>query len=571
MADLGHKLTDKELEALEKKIAKVYASASKDLKAKADEYFAKFKIRDEDMRQQLENGKITKEYYQQWRMTQMGRGERVKALEKECAKRVTEANKVAAAYINDTTPQVYSLNHNYAAYTIESVAGDVGFTMWDESTVRNLMTQGDEKILPKASINVPKDEIWNRKKIANEITAGILQGESIGKIANRFISVTNTNRTSAVRNARTAVTNAQNSGRQSSYEQASDMGIEVVKEWVSTLDDRTRESHRDMDGIRVPYDQKFPNGLMYPADYSGDASEVYNCRCTMVVVLPQFTGQKTRVTYREWEQGKTMADFAPKTFVQDNYSDIVRPVRPKSSDFDNRDDYAKARAEYKVKRAEYDEKLERVTTEYLDKVFPMLPEEAKEWAKANDVKLGENWQLIDPKVLRVLCERQEKLFADFPQVKEFYNALGTRFEITYKMDRSYDAEATGGINMGYAAANAHDFFKGAFEYADGKEFVVGSRFTRIFDHEYGHNVAEVQKFNVTTKDAIALKKEIIDSLYGKSGMSEYATTNEDELYAEAFAAWYGGERSDFANEFAGIMRRHPLTSNFDRLKELAGV
>lgn len=194
MADLGHRMTDEELAKLEKKIARLYSAAAKDLKAKADDYFAKFKVRDMEMKALLDEGKITAEYYKNWRLAQMGRGERVLSLSKDCAKRVTEANTVAASYINDTTPSIMSLNHNYAAYEIESVAGDVGFTMWDESTVRNLMTQNEHNILPEASVNVPKDELWNRKKISNEITSGILQGESIDKIASRFQRVTLANR-----------------------------------------------------------------------------------------------------------------------------------------------------------------------------------------------------------------------------------------------------------------------------------------------------------------------------------------------------------------------------------------
>ena len=55
------------------------------------------------------------------------------------AERYTKANEVAIAYVNDATPGIYSLNRNYAAYTIEKAAGNVGFTLWDESTVRRLI------------------------------------------------------------------------------------------------------------------------------------------------------------------------------------------------------------------------------------------------------------------------------------------------------------------------------------------------------------------------------------------------------------------------------------------------
>ncbi len=34
-------------------------------------------------------------------------------------------------------------------------------------------------------------------------------------------------------------------------------------------DDRTRESHAQLDGVRVDVKEKFPNGLMYPGDTEG--------------------------------------------------------------------------------------------------------------------------------------------------------------------------------------------------------------------------------------------------------------------------------------------------------------
>src|SRR5699024_7451549 len=92
------------------------------------------------------------------------------------------------------------------------------------------------------------------------------------------------NRSSAVRAARTAITSAENAGRMDSYKAASDMGIKVRKRWVATKDDRTRKSHRRMDGETVDWDKPFSNGLMYPGDPSGPGAEVYQCRCTLRTV-----------------------------------------------------------------------------------------------------------------------------------------------------------------------------------------------------------------------------------------------------------------------------------------------
>ena len=71
----------------------------------------------------------------------MGRGKRFEALRDKVAERYTNANEVAISYINDKTPGIYSLNRNYAAYTIEQVSGNVGFDLWDEQTVKRLIVE----------------------------------------------------------------------------------------------------------------------------------------------------------------------------------------------------------------------------------------------------------------------------------------------------------------------------------------------------------------------------------------------------------------------------------------------
>ena len=296
MDDFAHNETERILAELERKIKAVYADASRDMKKKADIYFARFAERDKKQKEALEAGRITEEEYRQWRLAQIGRGERFEKLRDELAERMTDANKAAAAYINDHTPGIYSLNHNYEAYTIEKVAGNVGFTIYDEQTVRRLI-QEDPNLLPKRRVNAPKDKKWNRKRFSAEITSGILQGESIGKLANRVQNLSDANRAGAIRNARTAVTGAQNGGRQASYDRAKEMGLKLRKRWMATKDMRTRHEHAMLDGQTVELDKPFQidgHKLMFPGDPTGLARLVWNCRCTMRTVEKEGIEAKTR-------------------------------------------------------------------------------------------------------------------------------------------------------------------------------------------------------------------------------------------------------------------------------------
>lgn len=93
----------------------------------------------------------------------------------------------------------------------------------------------------------------------------------------------------AYRIARTEVVAASNFGSYFAALQASDnMGIDTEKEWVDSDDSRVRDTHAAMDGERVPVNEKYSNGMDYPADMmNGQAKEVIHCRCAQVYHIPR--------------------------------------------------------------------------------------------------------------------------------------------------------------------------------------------------------------------------------------------------------------------------------------------
>ena len=311
--DLGHKLTDKELAKLEQRIAKLYREAEKDLQATIDAYFEQFKKRDEEMKALIgtvQNGKEwTEQDYKQWRLNQIGRGERYQAMRDKVAHRATDANAVAVSYTNDATPGIYSLNRNYAAYTIESVAGDVGFDLWDEQTVKRLMVEQPGLMPyypPKRALKRGIDLAYGKKQITASVTSSILQGKSIKHMADDLQKrITTMSRNSAIRTARTAVTGAQNAGRMDSYAAAEKMGIKLKKEWLATLDARTRHSHAMLDGEQVAQDKKFSNGCRFPGDPQGPPWEIYNCRCTLIAAVDGIDTSSAKRRARNPDTGQT--------------------------------------------------------------------------------------------------------------------------------------------------------------------------------------------------------------------------------------------------------------------------
>jgi SPP1 gp7 family putative phage head morphogenesis protein len=289
LADKAHLLTDKKLEQMEKRLSAIYSEAQKDIQKKADEYFDKFKKADAEKQKLVKAGKLTEDEYKAWRQGKIMYGKRFTAMKEDISKQLLNVNQTATAYINGELPEVYALNYNALADTVDGVGG-YSFTLVDADTVKHLATT-DTSLLPFRELDPAKDIPWNMKKINSQVLQGVIQGESIPKIAKRIGNVQEMNKAAAIRSARTIVTGAENKGRIDSYKRAEDDGIILEKEWIATSDARTRDWHNELDGQTRPTDKPFENAIgkiMFPGDPSADGANVYNCRCTLVSNIKGF-------------------------------------------------------------------------------------------------------------------------------------------------------------------------------------------------------------------------------------------------------------------------------------------
>lgn len=126
---------------------------------------------------------------------------------------------------------------------------------------------------------VTKIDQTTRTHILRILEQGTIDGLSAEEMAT-LINDTIYMRHRAIRIVRTESTRAANYGIQIG---AGSYQYEVVKEWLAINDNRTRHSHRSVDGQQRETDQPFSNGLQFPGDPEGPAKETVNCRCTQVM------------------------------------------------------------------------------------------------------------------------------------------------------------------------------------------------------------------------------------------------------------------------------------------------
>lgn len=318
---------------MEKEITKIYNRAADEISKKWYEYMESHEDTLKSSYEQLQTAKRSgdkeeiknaqDEYDRVVRNVTLN-NDKYKAMLNETTTRLAHTNEIALDYVNGNIPKIYTLNYNeFASQDVDGYS----FTLVNERAVKNLASE-DKSLLPKKKLDVPKDKLWNTKNINSELLQGILQGENITKIAGRLAHVTDMNKASSIRNARTMTTSAENKGRQDSFKKASDDGVIMKRVWVATGDDRTRAAHKEIDGVEVDVDEPWENEygeIMYPGDPSADPCNVYNCRCSIRAHVVGFVwNQKTEEQIEEESRYIDYSDMVNKSVETANSIDKVQ-------------------------------------------------------------------------------------------------------------------------------------------------------------------------------------------------------------------------------------------------------
>jgi len=153
------------------------------------------------------------------------------------------------------------LMQNLDKYGVEQALADQVFTASDRTT---------ERLIGNVMDNIRASE---RAGLGIDDVAKNLQKEFIGMEDHELQRI-----------ARMQVHGAQQRSR--FEENNADPDVEF-HQWVSAEDERTRDSHLEMNGQITRVGEPFSNGLLYPGDSSGPIEEWINCRCRLVPwVLP---------------------------------------------------------------------------------------------------------------------------------------------------------------------------------------------------------------------------------------------------------------------------------------------
>ena len=191
------------------------------------------------------------------------------------------------AYQNALTPAYMAVMEDFGDSTLRDLNAKRGLAM-ETKAFEDVFGVLFQEVLSFIARNVARAVTHvtdtTRSRIRDLIGVGVDNGDSIGVIAKSidglYLEQIIPNRSVVI--ARTEVIKSSNAG---SLMAARGTGIPLVKTWLATRDDRTRDDHAFADGQTVPADQPFDVGgelLDFPGDPSGSPGNIIQCRCTFV-------------------------------------------------------------------------------------------------------------------------------------------------------------------------------------------------------------------------------------------------------------------------------------------------
>lgn len=153
---------------------------------------------------------------------------------------------------------------------------------FDEKAITRAMSL-NSKLSKSLYESLGENVEYLKKRVANNIARGIATGSNYTAIARNIANNCNVGFNNAMRIARTEGHRVQILSQLDAGYKAQELGCESYKQWDSTLDDRVRPTHMELDGQIVAIDGMFTcsAGEVEAPSMFGLPEEDINCRCVL--------------------------------------------------------------------------------------------------------------------------------------------------------------------------------------------------------------------------------------------------------------------------------------------------
>lgn len=420
--------------------------------------------------------------------------------------------------------------------------------------------QVDSKLSRPMYERLGEDVDYLKRSIRAEISRGIANGSTwnqiAGHIANGMNSPFNTAINNSIRIARTEGHRIQQRSALDAQYAAKEKGADVLKQWDSTLDNRTRPHHRRLDGQIRELDEPFEvDGLKAQAPgYFGKPKEDCNCRCCLLqrarwaLDEEELQTLKDRAAYFGLDKSADFADFKQKYL---HLPDDADTIDVKSGNWQG----INFPQNYKTKKEAIKALSDKYGISFSDSRKYPIDEtilcDAVSWMDAFEKEYPGFVKSNPAKLPKLVCKAPSSMKNAVGYFQYYYN--GTPVEMALNGKYHSDLKA-------FAEYEKHCI--------ESKWTVANATTRKTFVHEYGHYVSNSMCKMNNSRWEHDFIQECVDE-YKKSHpeylkttyvglqkdcdeVSRYGMTSESECFAETFAEYYGGENP---REFAQIFGR----------------
>lgn len=244
---------------------------------------------------------------------------RLKSLEKQIEKILKDAGIKFKKENTSAIKETFENSYYKSGYAIESATKiNFGFYALSQEKINAAILNPMDRItwIDRATEHGKKLNQFIREKIAQ----GLIQGKPYSETMREIKKSIDKTATQLIRVVQTETHRAQSMGNLAAYDKiqktGESIGIEVQKMWQATLDNRTRDTHQELDGQVAG-----ENGLFEIDGYTAEAPGMFgvpeldiNCRCSMNYVIDGLTPTKRRdnesdelieyQNYKQWKENK---------------------------------------------------------------------------------------------------------------------------------------------------------------------------------------------------------------------------------------------------------------------------
>lgn len=205
-----------------------------------------------------------------------------RALKKQIGAILDSLNNKQFESISKYLTECYENGFLGVLYDIQKQGVPLIFPIDQDQVVKALTV--DTKLSKRLYTKLGEDVADLKKTIQNELARGISQAYAYEKIAKNIRNYTSIGFNRSMRIARTEGHRITQAATLDAQHKAKEVGADIVKQWDSTLDSRTRKMHVELDGQIRELEDPFEVGIFkaqYPGNFGVPGMDIH-CRCVLL-------------------------------------------------------------------------------------------------------------------------------------------------------------------------------------------------------------------------------------------------------------------------------------------------